>query len=63
MQMTVTEARRRWGELLDRVERGEAVSVSRRGRVVATFLPELRMVQHAPPGEKNPLAERAAHTE
>ena len=40
MQMTVTEARRRWSELLDRVERGEMIAVSRRGKVVATFMPE-----------------------
>lgn len=40
MQMIVTEARRRWSELLDRVERGETISVSRRGKVVATFVPE-----------------------
>ena len=40
MQMTVTEARRRWSELLDRVERGETIAVSRRGKIVATFVPE-----------------------
>jgi prevent-host-death family protein len=40
MQLTVTEARRRWSELLDRVEHGETIAVSRRGKVVATFVPE-----------------------
>jgi len=40
MVMTVTNARKRWSELLDRVERGETVSVSRCGKVIATFVPE-----------------------
>lgn len=45
MQLTVTEARKRWSELLDRVERGETISVSRRGKVVATFVAEQATVR------------------
>jgi len=41
MQMTVTEARRRWSEVLDRVERGETIRVSRRGKIIAAFSPSL----------------------
>ncbi len=40
MQVTVTEARKRWSEILNRVALGETVSISRRGKVVARFVPE-----------------------
>lgn len=39
MQVTATEARKRWKDILDRVERGERVTVSRAGRVAAVFAP------------------------
>jgi prevent-host-death family protein len=48
MRLTVTEARKRWSEVLDRVERGEIVSVTRRGKVVATFVPAERAANAAP---------------
>jgi prevent-host-death family protein len=58
MQLTVTEARKRWSELLDRVERGETISVSRRGKVVATFVPERALVP-APAKGSEPETGRA----
>jgi prevent-host-death family protein len=35
-----TEARNRLGELLDRVARGETISITRRGKTVAHIVPE-----------------------
>jgi prevent-host-death family protein len=37
MQVTATEARKRWKKILDRAERGERVTVTRGGRVAAVF--------------------------
>jgi antitoxin (DNA-binding transcriptional repressor) of toxin-antitoxin stability system len=62
MLTTVTEARKRWSELLDRVERGERVSVSRRGKVVATFWPE-RDVASTGTVDGKATTGRAAQTE
>jgi prevent-host-death family protein len=39
MQVSVTEARKRWSEILDRVEAGEAIHIVRRGKIVARFEP------------------------
>lgn len=39
LQFNVREARQRFKELLDRVERGEEVVVTRRGRIVARWVP------------------------
>ncbi|WP_332685001.1 type II toxin-antitoxin system Phd/YefM family antitoxin [Bosea sp. (in: a-proteobacteria)] len=37
MQLSVTEARKRWSEILDRVEAGETVRIVRRGKLIARF--------------------------
>ncbi|PZU85849.1 MAG: hypothetical protein DI527_20810 [Chelatococcus sp.] len=39
MRLSVTEARKRWKELLDRVERGERIVVTPRGRSAVVFEP------------------------
>lgn len=36
---TEAEARRRFGEIVERASSGEVLTISRRGRVVATLLP------------------------
>jgi prevent-host-death family protein len=36
-----TEARNRFGELLDRVEHGETIMITRRGKTVARIVPEV----------------------
>lgn len=38
-EVTATEARTRWAELLRAVEHGEIVSIARHGRVVARMVP------------------------
>ncbi len=37
--VTATEANREFSKLLDRVAKGEAIGITKRGRVVATFSP------------------------
>lgn len=37
-ELTVSEARARWAEVLDRVERGEEVTITRHGRPAAVLL-------------------------
>ncbi len=49
----VLEARMHFGKLLDRVERGERVAVTREGRHVATIIPA-----HMQPGEATLAVER-----
>lgn len=39
MELGVAEARRRFKEILDRVEAGETVEISRRGEIVAVVAP------------------------
>ncbi|RYE77496.1 MAG: type II toxin-antitoxin system prevent-host-death family antitoxin [Hyphomicrobiales bacterium] len=39
MQVSVTEARKRWSEILDRVEAGEAIRIVRRSKIIARFEP------------------------
>lgn len=61
--MTVTEARKRWGELLDRVERGETVSVSRHGKVIAAFVPDRTIAPINTTGGNATIMSRAAQAE
>lgn len=37
--MRATEARRHWGKLLDEVEKGRTVTITRHGRIVARMVP------------------------
>jgi prevent-host-death family protein len=37
--MSITEARRRLGQLLDRAERGERILITRRGKPIAAIVP------------------------
>ncbi len=37
--MSVTDARRNFGKLLDRVERGERIHIARRGKPFVAFIP------------------------
>lgn len=39
MRIGVAEARRRFREILDRVDAGEVVEISRRGEIIATIAP------------------------
>ncbi|MGP0074789.1 MAG: type II toxin-antitoxin system Phd/YefM family antitoxin [Bryobacteraceae bacterium] len=36
-----SEARNRWGELLDRAAQGETIMITRRGKTVARMVPEV----------------------
>ena len=38
-EIAATDARTRWGELLRAVERGEIVSITRHGKIVARMVP------------------------
>ena len=61
--MTVTEARKRWGERLDRVERGETISVSRHGKIVAAFVPDRTIAPINAAGGNATIKSRAVQTE
>jgi antitoxin (DNA-binding transcriptional repressor) of toxin-antitoxin stability system len=37
--MSVTEIRKRWSEVLTRVDRGEEIAITRRGKLVEMFRP------------------------
>ena len=50
----VSEARNQWSALLDRVERGEAVIITRRGKPIA------RLVADASQGALQRMRERAS---
>jgi len=63
MRMTVTDARKRWGELLDRVECGETLTVSRRGQVIASFVPERGAASTGSVDGQATTTGRAAQTE
>jgi len=39
MEINVKEARRQWSSLLDRVENGEEIVITRRGKKVAVLIP------------------------
>jgi len=43
--MSVTEAKARFSRLLDRVEKGETVIITRRGRTAARLVPEKEIRQ------------------
>jgi prevent-host-death family protein len=43
--VTVTEARRMWGALLDLVERGEEIIITRWGRRIARLVPDIRAAE------------------
>ena len=47
--MSVTDARRNFGKLLDRVERGERIVITRYGKpfVAVIPIPDLRLIQKA----------------
>lgn len=48
LEINVKEARQRFKELLDRVERGEEINVTRRGHVVARWVPPEHKQQALP---------------
>lgn len=52
----VAEAKRRFRELLDRIEEGERVTIARRGRPAAVLVPPDRSLIEASPGKPKGLA-------
>ena len=53
-ELQASDAKTRWAELLDEVERGETVVITRHGRAVARLVPE----EAAQAAEKRKLLER-----
>jgi prevent-host-death family protein len=41
-KITVTEVRKGWGTLLDLVEQGEEIVITRRGKQIARLVPDRR---------------------
>jgi prevent-host-death family protein len=49
-EITVTEVRKRWGALLDLVEQGEDIVITRRGKRIARLVPDSQDHETSPDG-------------